>query len=253
MVTIAAASISARADFESASMAYRNHAYEVAFAEFLPLARNGDPRAQTIIAMMYKYGESVRQDYKLAFKWYLAAAEKGYPSAQLSLSELYENGQGVDQDHEKARYWLEKSAEQGSKRAKRRASAIKNTGESDPSSVFDSQDWSREWNFKLPANTQVDNQTPISVNPAIATGSYWVQLGAMRSSASANRLWINTSEPNQDLFEGLQYHINSSKKESGGFFRLRTGPFNSLEKAQSFCNTLSKRGLKTGCLPVKSM
>jgi hypothetical protein len=240
---------SAHADFESARQAYRTYNYRVAFEEFLPLAKNGDPRAQTIIAMMYKHGESIEQDYRQAFKWYLAAAEQGYPSAQRSLAELYESGNGVDPDPDKATYWFTLSMQQGSQ------SAAENdkTNKSGSESPSDSQNWSRDWNFMLPKKDLVDADESGSVNPPNDTAIYWVQLGAMKSSATAHQLWIVTSEPNQDLFEGLQHTIKSNSVETGTLFRLRTGPFDSLGKAKHFCDVLSGRGVESGCLPIKSI
>jgi len=245
--------LSARADFESASEAYRNNDYIAAFEEFLPLAKNGDPRAQTIIAMMYKYGESVEQDFEQAFKWYVVAAEQGYPSAQFSLAGLYESGKGVDPDPEKASYWLKLSAQQGLRRAKQQAPDIEYLSTFDPASLYDSQGWSRAWNFELPEENQADKDASDSVDPSNDSGSFWVQLGAMRSSASANRLWNITSEPNQDLFQGLEPRIKSRSTETGRLFRLQTGPFSSLEQAQYFCDGLSSRGIETGCLAIKSI
>ena len=51
-----------RGDFESASAAYRNQNYAQAFDEFRKLAESGDPRAQSVLAIMYKYGEGVPLD-----------------------------------------------------------------------------------------------------------------------------------------------------------------------------------------------
>ena len=45
------------ADFDSASQAYQNQDYRTAFAEFSELAEAGDARSQTVLAIMYKYGE----------------------------------------------------------------------------------------------------------------------------------------------------------------------------------------------------
>ncbi len=245
----ATAAVSARAEFESASQAYRNNDYYAAFQEFLSLAKNGDPKAQTIIAMMYKYGESVEQDYGQAVKWYLSAAEQGYPSAQHSLAELYESGKGVDQDPDKASYWLTLSTQQESQYSSRNGKVNK----SDPASLHYPRNWSRDWNFTLPEKIQSDPDVYGSVSPPNNTGIYWVQLGAMKSSASAQQLWIKTSEPNQDLFQELQPHIKNSNSKPGSLFRLRTGPFDSIEKARHFCDALSARGIKTGCLAIKSV
>jgi TPR repeat protein len=247
------AALSAHADFESASSAYRLHDYNTAFQEFLPLAKNGDPRAQTIIAMMFKYGESVEQDHQQAFRWYLAAAEQGYPSAQRSLAELYESGRGVDADPEKAFYWFTQSAQQESQGEKQPASGRDHGDEAGRLSLSNPQAWSRKWDFQLPEKIPGNKEVSGSGIQSHDTGVYRVQLGAMKSSASANQLWTITHQPNQDLFQGLQPYIKSGSTETGSLYRVQAGPFHSLEEARHFCDALTRRDIETGCLPIRSI
>lgn len=244
---------SAQADFESAATAYRNNDFNAAFQEFLPLAQSGDPRAQTIIAMMYKYGESVDRDHQQAFKWYLAAAEQGYATAQYSLARLYESGKGINPDPEKALYWFAQSAQQGSQVAKQRATELGETNKAASPRLNNPQGWSREWNFKLPEKIQHAAGASASDSRSSDTGAYRVQLGAMKSLAAANHLWVITSEPNQDLFQGLQSYIATSSINKGGVYRVQAGPFDSLKQARYFCSALVRRGIETGCLPIKSI
>ena len=54
-----------------------------------------------------------REDYTTALQEWTAAAKQGDPKAQNNLGLLYDNGTGVKQDHQKATFWYRKSAKQG--------------------------------------------------------------------------------------------------------------------------------------------
>lgn len=71
----------ALADYYDGATAYERHDYATAWAELLPLAESGDPRAQLLIGRMYKDGQGVLQDYVQAHKWLNLAAAAGQPQA----------------------------------------------------------------------------------------------------------------------------------------------------------------------------
>ena len=71
-----------RADFDIAAELYRQKNYVSAFDAFQDLAKKGDPRAKTVLALMHKFGEGTQQDLSKSFNWYHSAAEQGYPPAQ---------------------------------------------------------------------------------------------------------------------------------------------------------------------------
>ena len=76
--------------------------YATALALWLPLAEEGDPKAQTYVGDIYERGLTGSPDYPSALAWYRRAADQGYASAQVSLGQLYERGLGVTQDRVKA-------------------------------------------------------------------------------------------------------------------------------------------------------
>lgn len=49
-------------------------------------AEQGDPAAQTMLGMMFNYGQVVPPDYGKAMKWFRQAAEQGYAGAHSSIS-----------------------------------------------------------------------------------------------------------------------------------------------------------------------
>jgi len=104
--------------FEKGASAYKRGDYETALAVFRPLAENGDARAQSILALMYSYGEGVPVDYRESARWYRRAADQNSNVAQYNLGMLYLNGRGVDQDTDEAIDWLTKAADGGHFRAR---------------------------------------------------------------------------------------------------------------------------------------
>ena len=104
--------------FEKGASAYKRGDYETALAVFRPLAENGDSRAQSILALMYAYGEGVPVDDRESARWYRRAAEQNSNVAQFNLGMLYLEGRGVDQDTDEAIVWLTKAADGGHFRAR---------------------------------------------------------------------------------------------------------------------------------------
>lgn len=84
--------------------------YETAMNIWLPMAENGDPKAQNYVGEIYEKGLGVAPDYALAAQWYRKAAEQNYKAAQINLGQLYERGQGVSYNMEQALTWYRKAA-----------------------------------------------------------------------------------------------------------------------------------------------
>lgn len=57
------------------------------------------------------------KEYSTAYKWISKAAERGHIDGQTILGVMYVFGQGVEPDRDKAEFWLLKSAEAGNKDA----------------------------------------------------------------------------------------------------------------------------------------
>jgi len=76
--------------------------YASSLKVWLPLAQEGDPKAQTYVGEIYEKGLGNTPDYQAAAIWYQKAASNGNASAQINLGNLYEQGLGVPKDKEKA-------------------------------------------------------------------------------------------------------------------------------------------------------
>ena len=90
--------------------AYDRSDYSTSLQIWLPLAQEGDAKAQNYVGEIYEKGIGGTPQYKQAAEWYLKAAEQGFSAAQVNLGELYERGNGVEANKEKAAFWYRKAS-----------------------------------------------------------------------------------------------------------------------------------------------
>jgi soluble lytic murein transglycosylase-like protein len=76
-------------------------------------AAQGDPKAQTELAVRYEHAEGVAKDFQKANKLYCQAARQGYAEGQFKLGWVYANGRGVARDDGVAAALFIMAAEQG--------------------------------------------------------------------------------------------------------------------------------------------
>lgn len=86
------------ADFDAESRAYESSDFATALREFMPLAEQGDAKAQYRLGGLYKIGIGVSKNGPEAVKWLLMAAEQGYPKARIGLEILYDDAKNVPRD-----------------------------------------------------------------------------------------------------------------------------------------------------------
>lgn len=79
----------------------------------LPMAKQGNPLAQSMLGFKYQQGLGVLQDYSEALKWLSLAAGNGDAQAQAELAKMYMEGLGVPPDYTKAAKWFGEAAKQG--------------------------------------------------------------------------------------------------------------------------------------------
>jgi hypothetical protein len=65
----------------------------------MPIAQEGDPKAQSYVGEIYEKGLGTQPNYQKAAIWYQKAADQGYSRAKMSLGSLYERGLGVSQNN----------------------------------------------------------------------------------------------------------------------------------------------------------
>ncbi|MEM7442698.1 MAG: hypothetical protein AAF414_05130 [Pseudomonadota bacterium] len=88
----------ALADMDRAMELLEAGDFEGAFAELLPHAREGNPRAQTEIAILYLNGRGVEEDSEEALSWAREAANQSDPFGQYLLGWMLVNGHGTEPD-----------------------------------------------------------------------------------------------------------------------------------------------------------
>jgi TPR repeat protein len=91
--------------------------YDTGLQLLLPLAKEGDAKAQNAIGVAYLNGWGVEQDYREATRWLQMSAEQGDARGQASLGITYHYGLGVEQDYGEAIRLYRAAAEQGNTRA----------------------------------------------------------------------------------------------------------------------------------------
>jgi cell division septation protein DedD len=240
---------------EQAQAQYLRRDYAQAFDNFSTLAAAGDPQAQTILALMYRFGEGVAQDSSQAFYWYREAAMAGYGPAQFQLGDLYARGEGTQADPALAIEWLRKAEAADFSRATARLAELG----SEPPTTPDTAPYTGPpvaWNLRLPNSAR---QPPVALpaqtaNTTGTMGVYHVQLGAMTTRAAAERLWQILQDNHSELFKGRQHTIltTASNREGALVSRLQAGPFASLADAQGLCRQLQAKNGRNGCLPLLS-
>src|ERR1700687_1283953 len=135
--------------------------YATATMLLLPLAHQGDAKAQNIIGTMYYEGQSFPVRNDVAAKWYLKSAKQGYRPSQATLGKMYFGGFGVPQNDAKAIKWWRKAATQGDSSSQDSLGIMYEKGSSVPMNLILAYKWHslsamRDLNYKLVAKDQLD-------------------------------------------------------------------------------------------------
>lgn len=100
-------------DLASGVAAFEGKHFSRAMQLLSPVAEQGNPQAQHMVAIMYQNGLGVVQSDMAAYKWMRDAAEQEYGLAQHGLGFMYLEGECIVKNGEKAAEWFSKAAEQG--------------------------------------------------------------------------------------------------------------------------------------------
>ncbi|MDH4482599.1 MAG: tetratricopeptide repeat protein [Rhodoferax sp.] len=97
---------------------YQRKDYAAAVAKWRSVAESGNREAQSLLGIMYAFGQGVPQDYPQAITWLHLAAAQGETKAQFKLGSMYANGQGFARNHQRAAMWFTIAAEGGHPKAR---------------------------------------------------------------------------------------------------------------------------------------
>ena len=107
----------AAADFNKGLKASQSGDFEIALAEWLPLAEQGNAKAQFNLGLMYQSGKGVKQNDKTAFRWLKLAGKQELVHAQFIVGVMYQLGIGTPISDELAATWYERATIKGDAKA----------------------------------------------------------------------------------------------------------------------------------------
>ena len=248
---LVASSVLAQSGFDKGASAYKRGDFETALAVFRPLAEKGDAKAQSILGLMYSYGEGVPVDYREAARWYRRAAEQSSGVAQYNLGMFYLDGKGVSQNTDEAIAWLTKAADGGHFRARSELAKLgvgsysslasapsasleapptMATAESEPRSVVmrkpappAPEPGTTSTAAKATMASAAASPTPAQTNNGAQSNTrtpqpsasnnrvYRVQLAASRSEEYIRRDWSSYQKRYGDIFDGLDGSVERAE------------------------------------------
>jgi len=74
--------------WEDGMAAYNRGDYVPAIRLFRPLAEQGNPKAQSVLGVMYRKGDGVTRNPSRAFMWFSLAAKRGDAKAKVDLRDV---------------------------------------------------------------------------------------------------------------------------------------------------------------------
>ena len=124
----------ARAEMAQGLAAAKAGDFERAYAEWLPLAEEGNTAAQYNIAQLYRRGKGVKRDYAKAAEWFGKAAQFFHTPSRYNLAVMYEKGIGVPVDYTRAHDLYLLAANQGFRLAQFNLAVMYSIGQGVPRS-----------------------------------------------------------------------------------------------------------------------
>lgn len=159
--------VGARADaLQDAVAAVQRKDYPTAVRLLEPLARGGNPLAQSRLAWLYYHGHGVRESDALALQWFERAARQGLAEAQFHLGNMYAYGLAeLPADADAARLaaqWYFEAARQGHAEAQYSLGILFLTG----SGVVQDANVARKWIARAAAQGHADAAAYLKVEAA---------------------------------------------------------------------------------------
>ena len=99
-------SVVVAAGYDKGLSAYYRGDYKAALAGFVPLAEQGNAKAQCKLGYMYNNGQGLLENYTVALEWVTKSAVQGHGWCQNYLGLMYEQGRAVLRDITKAYMWF---------------------------------------------------------------------------------------------------------------------------------------------------
>ena len=175
----------ARADYDKGISAAKQGDYSAAFEEWSISAKNGHPKAQYNLGVLFENGLGTELDLLQAAKWYIVAAERDYAPAQYNLAVLYHKGAGVPHSKTSAMKWYRKAALQLDELAMYAIGQMHINGEGTPRNLVEGYKW-----FYLSASLGHPDAPG-----ALETIAPLMTAGAVEGAIQLAEGWLRTKNP----------------------------------------------------------
>jgi uncharacterized protein len=176
--------------YEDAYTAYRAGNYQTALSLLVPLAEQGNARAEALLGSMYDEGKGVSRDDGQALKWYRSAADKGNAMGQYGLGVFLMDGRGGEKpDIPQATELFRKAALQGNAGAQYRLGLIYSEAIGVPEDDVTAAEWFRKSASQGVAEAQVRlahmHLTGLGVPQDVARAVDWFNKAAVQNNTEA--------------------------------------------------------------------
>jgi TPR repeat protein len=148
--------------------AYQHGRYATALRLARPLAAEGDPRAQSMLGLLYYRGHGVPQDHNEALKWFRHAADHDDAAAQFYLGVMFSKGQGAPQDDTEAAKWFRRAADLGEAQAQYNLGLFYATGEAGERDNVSAHMWFNLAAANFPAADTDDRSAAVRARDLVA-------------------------------------------------------------------------------------
>jgi TPR repeat protein len=150
--------------------AYDRGDFATAYREFLPLAKQGDVRAQHQLGVMLFHGQGVQKNSAEAALWYRRAAEQGYAPSQTNLAIMHQFGQGIPQNFQEALVWYRRAADQGIAAAQHNLGSMYENGQGVAQNIQEAVGWYRRAGEQGTGTAQANAQFQLGLIYATGRG-----------------------------------------------------------------------------------
>lgn len=157
---------------------------------YLKAAKLGNADAQTLVALIYRFGAlGVPKDPATGIEWLRKAAEQGNTEAQFRLGAEYDEGKNLPQNLAQAAYLFRKAAEQGHARAQENLALMYGTGQGVQKDLAEAAYWHRkaadQGNDKAQLNLGMMYVTGEGVPKDFTKALAWWQKSAAQGNAES--------------------------------------------------------------------
>lgn len=242
----------ATAGEEQAREAMQAGDYDKAIQELQPLADQGSPTAEYLLAEIYFGGHG--GDLQQALKWMTASADQGYAQAQARLGMIYATGRGVPINNIEAYRWFSLAAKSADPKAKLKTISEANKGaiakRLSPAERQQAEALVADWK---PAGAPViaapkQSEGVIGKLGEVIPGIR-IQLAAVKNADEAPKEWSRLQQALGAQLEGLVLTVETVDLGTKGIYhRIQAGPFPDKAAAAAKCAAIKARN--QDCLVV---